>query len=279
MPTALEADLVLSSGFLAFGNHSGFLSAVEEQQVLVKGVMGTSAGALTGSMYCAGYSPSDILKETCRDPPWKLLRPSWKFWEGLFSLEAVVERLRELLPPTFEDLNKDFAVAVLDKSGRYTLVDSGPLPEAVAASAAIPFLFAPVQIPGMEASGPFADGGARERIGLGPWRDRVRSMRSKGNEEEKKKKNQKELDRDPTTFALVHLIQRSFGPLSGNDSTASIEETNFDIVTSPKSGVTLLSLGDYHMQFRGAFERTQRRIETLKQERYSRSIQRKKRKV
>lgn len=115
-------------------------------------------------------------------------------------------------------------------------VDSGPLPEAVAASAAIPFLFAPVQIPGMEASGPFADGGARERIGLGPWRDRVRSMRSKGNEEEKKKKNQKELDRDPTTFALVHLIQRSFGPLSGNDSTASIEETNFDIVTSPKSG-------------------------------------------
>ena len=57
VPTALEADLVLSSGFLAFGNHSGFLSAVEEQQVLVKGVMGTSAGALTGSMYCAGYSP------------------------------------------------------------------------------------------------------------------------------------------------------------------------------------------------------------------------------
>ena len=67
---------------------------------------------------------SDILKETCRDPPWKLLRPSWKFWEGLFSLEAVVERLRELLPPTFEDLNKDFAVAVLDKSGRYTLVSA-----------------------------------------------------------------------------------------------------------------------------------------------------------
>ena len=80
---AIEADLVLSSGFLAFANHSGFLQAVEESgQVKVKGVMGTSAGALTGSMYSAGYKPSDILRETTRDPPWKLLRPSWKFWEG-----------------------------------------------------------------------------------------------------------------------------------------------------------------------------------------------------
>jgi predicted acylesterase/phospholipase RssA len=45
-------------------------------------------------------------------------------------------------------LLQDFAVGVVCKDGRYRLIDSGPLPEAVAASAAIPFVFAPVHVPG-----------------------------------------------------------------------------------------------------------------------------------
>jgi predicted acylesterase/phospholipase RssA len=50
-------DLVLSSGFLAFASHSGFLKAVDKAGLPVGGVMGTSAGALSGSLYSAGYSP------------------------------------------------------------------------------------------------------------------------------------------------------------------------------------------------------------------------------
>lgn len=53
-------DLVLSSGFLAFASHSGFLKAVNEAEVNVGGVMGTSAGALSGSLYSAGYSPKKV---------------------------------------------------------------------------------------------------------------------------------------------------------------------------------------------------------------------------
>ena len=53
-------DLVLSSGFLAFANHSGFLKAVSEAEINVGGVMGTSAGALSGSLYSAGYSPRQV---------------------------------------------------------------------------------------------------------------------------------------------------------------------------------------------------------------------------
>jgi predicted acylesterase/phospholipase RssA len=254
--------LVLSSGFLAFANHSGFLQAVEDNAVRVTGVMGTSAGALTGSMYSAGYSPAEILRETTRDPPWKLLRPSWKFWQGLFSLDGVVERLRELLPATFEELDRDFACAVLTSSGDYIVLDSGPLPEAVAASAAIPFLFAPVHIPGREGlgGGPFQDGGARERVGLGPWRRRLQSL-DKGGEDERAA----ELGAPRPRLALVHLIQRSFGPLSGNDSMAREERGDYTLVTSPKSGVSLLSLGDFEAQFEAAKERTARTIIKLQQ--------------
>lgn len=39
-------------------------------------------------------------------------------------------------------------MGVVSADGRYRLIDSGPLPEAVAASAAIPFVFEPLHIPG-----------------------------------------------------------------------------------------------------------------------------------
>ena len=43
---------------------------------------------------------------------------------------------------------QEFAVGVVAKNGEYKLIDSGALPEAVAASAAIPFVFEPVAVPG-----------------------------------------------------------------------------------------------------------------------------------
>lgn len=59
---------MLSSGFLAFASHSGFLKAVEAASLQVSGVMGTSAGALSGSLYCAGYSP-DVVRAASSFPP------------------------------------------------------------------------------------------------------------------------------------------------------------------------------------------------------------------
>ena len=247
-PSALECDLVLSSGFLAFANHSGFLRGVEESGARVRGVMGTSAGALTGSLFCAGYTAEDILRETTKDPPWKLVRPNLCFWKGLLRLDAVVHRLRELLPATFEELQTDFACAVLDAEGNYVLVDSGPLPEAVAASAAIPFLFARVDIPGRENEGPFADGGAMERVGLLPWRAREGC--------------------DASVLALCHVNSKSFGPLSGNDDLTGVPPSlNFEVVESPKSGVTLLSLGDWEGQYERAVKRTERAVREVCRER------------
>lgn len=82
-------------------------------------------------------------------PPIQFLKPSLEPWRGgLLSLEGVVDRLRELLPPTFEGLERDFAVGVVTTDGTHVLIDQGPLPEAVAASAAIPFVFSTVDVPG-----------------------------------------------------------------------------------------------------------------------------------
>lgn len=60
-------DLVLSSGFLAFAYHAGFLEAVSDAGITVRGVMGTSSGALAGSLFCAGYSPLEVIMCTRSD--------------------------------------------------------------------------------------------------------------------------------------------------------------------------------------------------------------------
>eukprot|EP01025_Chloroclados_australasicus_P009214 TRINITY_DN13548_c0_g1_i3.p1 TRINITY_DN13548_c0_g1~~TRINITY_DN13548_c0_g1_i3.p1 ORF type:complete len:280 (-),score=20.46 TRINITY_DN13548_c0_g1_i3:140-958(-) len=195
-----KVDLVLSSGFMAFAAHAGFLEAVVKADLQVEGVMGTSSGAYAGSLFCAGYSPEQIAHELCHIPPYKLLGLSQAPWKGgWMSLENVIKRLKDLLPPTFEDLNVDFACSVVDYRGNYMLVDSGPLPEAIAASGAIPFMFEPVQIPGMKGIGPYFDGGVYDRVGLEIWRNQ-RRQRNGGLQ---------------TNHALVHIVERS--TLSGKD--------------------------------------------------------------
>ena len=221
-------DVVLSSGFLAFANHAGFLQAVEDAGLDVRGVMGTSAGALSGSLYAAGYAPHEVAAELSRVAPIQLLGPGVS-WKGALSMSRVVERLRVVLPATFEELPVEFACGVVDASGRHRLIDSGPLPEAVAASAAIPVLFEPVYIPGQN-GGPFADGGKADRVGLRQWRARRRL-----------KKNA------IPPAALVHLIERS-SPFSGADDVSRMGESNVTLVTCAKSGQYLWSLGEFDEQ-------------------------------
>ncbi|KAG1679637.1 hypothetical protein FOA52_006154 [Chlamydomonas sp. UWO 241] len=232
-------DVVLSSGFLAFAHHSGFLKAVDDAGLEVGGVMGTSAGALTGSCYCAGYSPREIAQLFSEVAPITYLRPSARPWEGgLLSFEGVVRKLRTVLPATFEELDREFAVGVVTKRGDYVLIDSGPLPEAVAASAAIPIIFQSVCVPGLEQrQNPCKDGGIVDRVGLKGWRERRRT--------------QGFLVPPP---CLVHVVQRSSN-FSGNDDVAATGEADVTMVFSPKSGVSLLNLGEFETAFDAAYGR------------------------
>jgi len=111
------------------------------------------------------------------------------------------------------------------------VVDSGPLAEAVVASAAIPGVFEPVLVPGR---GRCMDGGKHDRVGLEGWRARC-------------------LGRGGTSRpALVHLISRS-SPFSGKEAVAECDDVL--VVRSPKSGVSLTSLGNFDEQFQASLLR------------------------
>lgn len=206
-------DLVLSSGFLAFARHCGFLAGVEDAGVAVDGICGTSSGALVGALWAAGYPAEQIARELSADAPIKSMRPRLAVWSGVFSMSAVLQRLRGWLPARFEDLERPFGVGVLRTDGGGELVTSGSLPEAVAASCAVPWLFAKVDVDGRR----LGDGGAVDRLFLQPW------LEFRG---------------DAARGPLVHLVDRSAG--APTDVPAGIAA-----VRTPRSGARFWSLGDF----------------------------------
>lgn len=56
------------------------------------------AGALTGSLYCAGFSPDAVAGILSSVPPIQRLRPCYMPWGGLLTMEGVIEELATLLP-------------------------------------------------------------------------------------------------------------------------------------------------------------------------------------
>jgi len=213
-------DLVLSSGFLAFARHIGVLAAIEERGLTIDGVCGTSSGSMTGALWAAGHSAETIARELSADRPLRHVRPTLAPWGGLLSAGPMIRKLQGLLPARFEDLERPFAVGVMDSDGAHHLIRSGPLAEAVAASCAIPRLFRPVPLGGVR----YRDGAFVDRLGLAAWRD---LRRSEGRAHVR---------------VIAHIVDRS----SGVDEERGLEDAL--VIRTPRSGAKLWSLGDFHGQ-------------------------------
>ena len=212
-------DLVLSSGFLAFARHLGFLQAVEEAGLDVGAVCGTSSGALIGALWHSGMPLDDIRTELTSRPPSNMLQGHWRIWRGLFLFDRALARLRELLPPRFEDLPGPFGAGVRGPDGRHALLTSGSLPEAVAASCAMPVVFAPVEVDGVR----YQDGGAVDRLGIDRWR----AFRG-----------------DVPT--VIHWVDRTAG------KEDDVEVGDAVVVQTPRSGANFWNLGDVAGQLQEA---------------------------
>lgn len=212
-------DLLLSSGFLAFGRQAGFLQAIEDRGVPVGAVVGTSSGALAGALWSAGWSARELLEALTERVPLALVRPSATPWRGALSMRALIADLAGRIPETFDALERPFAVGVMTPDGGHRLVRSGAVAPAVAASCAIPRLFSPVALDGELC----ADGGFTDRIGATAWR----AWR-------------------PDQPAVVHQVDRS----GGSDSDPGIDD--LVVVRTPRSFAKLWRLGDVEARFEEA---------------------------
>ena len=141
--------LALGGGFARGIAHVGVLKVLEEENIPVHIVAGTSVGALIGASYCSGLSPTELegVARSARFTTfarWTLSR------YGFASNDRMIAFLtRTLKVKTFEELRIPLGVTATDfNTGEGVVFHSGSLIEPIRASCAYPGMFLPVNIRG-----------------------------------------------------------------------------------------------------------------------------------
>jgi NTE family protein len=141
--------LALGGGFARGIAHIGVLKALEEANIPIRFIAGTSVGALIGAAYCSGVTCAELEEVATRVrfkhfARWTLSR------YGFASNQRMIGFLNSVLKvKTFEELRIPLAIAATDFSnGDGVVFRSGPLVDPVRASCAYPGMFLPVRIQG-----------------------------------------------------------------------------------------------------------------------------------
>lgn len=158
--------LALSGGGARGLAHIGVLQVLEENDIPIAAIAGTSMGAYVGALYAAGFKSEDLqsLAKEIKDRKTllRLLDPMFPPSAGLIRGHKIRQHLeRSLGNRSFDELNIPLLVVATDLDTLCPYIfDSGPVGVAVHASAAIPGICAPVHLNGRR----FTDGGAAEPL-------------------------------------------------------------------------------------------------------------------
>ncbi|MBN1955454.1 MAG: patatin-like phospholipase family protein [Anaerolineae bacterium] len=145
-----KIGLALSGGGIRGMAHIGVLQALEEAEIPVHALSGSSIGGLVAAAYAAGMSPQDMLHEVERFSNLRQLLTivDWGMPQrGLLQGHKAMEYLaRWIGDVTFDQLDISLALVTADiKKGERIIQREGSVLEAVRATIAMPGLFAPVE--------------------------------------------------------------------------------------------------------------------------------------
>jgi NTE family protein len=164
-----KIGLALGGGAVLGAAHIGVIRALEEMDVEISYVTGTSIGAFVGALYAFGYTSKDI-EEIALKLSWMDISGLALFESGLLSNAKLGKLLGESLgEKKIEDADIPLGVIATDiTSGDKVVLDKGPVAQAVMASTCIPGVFGPVKCDGKL----LVDGGIVENIPI----DTVKNM-------------------------------------------------------------------------------------------------------
>ena len=179
----LKIGLALSGGGARGGAHVGVLKALEDMDIPIDFIAGTSMGAIVGGFYAAGYS-ADEIEQIMLEMDWKAAftdQPSRRnqtmrkkeldseffipyrmgFNKGSIQLplgvvegqhlDQIFHRILLAVRDTsdFDHLPIPFRAVATDLvTGREVVLSAGSLPDALRASMSVPGVFAPVRLDG-----------------------------------------------------------------------------------------------------------------------------------
>lgn len=160
-----KLGLALGAGGSRGVAHVGFLKALEEAQIPVYCISGTSMGSVVGACYASGVSVEQMEREIDEIKPSDLIdlsvHPLKKL--GLLKAGKMREKLKTLLgDKKISDFNLPFCCTAVDvlKGKEKVFCGNERAYECVAASSSIPGIFCPAEIDGVL----YVDGGIMSRL-------------------------------------------------------------------------------------------------------------------
>lgn len=164
---AKTVSLVLGSGGARGHAHIGVIRALEERELEIRNIAGTSIGAVIGGVYSAGKldTYTQWADSLTRSDIVRLLDLSLSR-KALFKGERIFRVLQELIGDSdIEHLDRGFTAVATDiDAQREVWLNHGALFRAVRASAAVPGVFDPVEIDGRT----LVDGGIVNPVPIAP---------------------------------------------------------------------------------------------------------------
>ncbi len=143
----IRIGFVMGSGASYGYSMIGMLKVLERNGIFPDVISGTSIGALIGSFYAAGKTPSELEEIALSITKKKLFALSdiTLPWQGLILGREVLRFLKTVLgEKTFDELDIPFACVATDiMSGEEVVLKDGKVAEAVRGSLSLPFFFQP----------------------------------------------------------------------------------------------------------------------------------------
>lgn len=152
----MKIGLVLSGGGSRGIAHLGVIKFLEELQIPIYAISGSSSGAIAGALYSYGYSAEEILDIVQEIKLLKLLKPAISK-TGLLRMEATETLFRNYIKEDdFSSLKIPVTVTATDLcQGKSVYFTHGELVRPLMASSCIPVIFDPIKI----GDGWYVDGG------------------------------------------------------------------------------------------------------------------------
>jgi len=160
-----EISLALSGGAARGAYHLGVLQYIDEMNIKVKAICGTSIGAIIGTSYAAGVSPLRQL-EIFKSREFKNIFSFNFFHNSIFSIDSKAAIMEQLMPiDNLEGLSIPVYFTAVDlNTGEELFFYQGKIPEICLASSALIPMFEPVKYNGRI----LGDGGLINHMPISP---------------------------------------------------------------------------------------------------------------
>ncbi len=144
-----RVGLALSGGGARGVAHAGVLQALDELNIPVNVIAGTSSGAMVGLLYAAGVKPIQMAEMIIRSKLFDISGISFSL-KGLLRSDIFRKIIKQHVKATrFEELSIPLMVFTTDfNNAKPVIFTEGPFMEPVVASCSIPLIFPPVKYHG-----------------------------------------------------------------------------------------------------------------------------------